>query len=320
VHVTKPKPRIISKNKAYTLKDSGLYNVTTKKRLEELLQKPVSELEKLADNSNYRIFYLEKPDGKKREIQAPNLELDIVQTRIVSLLVRVTMPDYVHSGIKGKSNVTNAKVHIGDHPVLTMDIRGFYPSITKKSIYHFFHKTMNASSDVAGILAELCSYQDHIPTGSRLSMPLSFWVNFPMYSRIYSLCERQNITMSIYVDDLTFSGKAVNNLLKKHIKQIVKSSGLAIHPDKTRLYQHNEPKLITGVIVSENGINVRNKHHKAIYNLFNEIEKVDSDDVLKTLQEELIGRLNAAGQIDLKFKQRAKTFRFQVAETTVIGG
>lgn len=311
---TKPKrrnrPRIKSKNKSYTLKDSGLYNVTTKKRLEERLQKPVAELEALANDANYRVFFLEKPDGKKREIQAPTLGLDIVQTRIASLLVRVAMPDFVHSGVKGRSNVTNAKVHIGDHPVLAMDIRNFYPSISKKSIYHFFHHTMKAAPDVAGILAELCSYHDHIPTGSRLSMPLSFWANHSMYGELQSLCDSQGVTMSSYVDDLTFSGPSVNQLFQRNVTRIVGDAGLTIHPDKTRLYRRDQAKLITGVIVGNVGITVRNKHHKLIYSLFNEMKSTNNEKELQAIHEELLGRLNAAGQIDPTFKQRAKTLMY----------
>jgi len=318
VHEAKPKlkrrfkPRIKSKKKSYALKDSGLYNIATKKLVGERLNQPIRKLSKLIDDSNYRIFYLENQNAKKREIQAPTLGLDIVQTRIASLLVRCKIPEYVHSGVKGKSNVTNAKVHIGNHPVLTMDIRKYYPSVTKKSIYHFFHRTMNASPDVAGLLAELCSYQDHIPTGSRLSMLLSFWANHKMYNRLYSLCDHQNITMSIYVDDLTFSGEAANKLLQKRVTEIFQNGGLEIHPDKTRLFQRNESKLITGVVVSDKGINVRNRHHKAIYTVFNELEQVDSDEELKSLQKQLVGRLNAAGQIDSKFKRRAKNFNNKV--------
>lgn len=308
---TKPKrkykPRIKSKNKSYALEDSGLYNITTKKRLEERLQKPVADLEALADDSNYRVFFLEKSNGKKREIQAPTLVLDVVQTRIASLLVRVAMPDYVHSGVKGRSNVTNAKVHVGDHPVLAMDIRNFYPSISKKSIYHFFHSTMKAAPDVAGILAELCSYHDHIPTGSRLSMPLSFWANHSMYGELQSLCDSQGVTMSSYVDDLTFSGPSVNQLFERNVTRIVSNADLTIHPDKTRLYRRDQAKLITGVIVGTDGVTVRNKHHKAIYTLFNEIKLANSEKELKAIHEELLGRLNAAGQIDPAFKQRAKT-------------
>jgi len=120
----RPKPRIKSKNKSYTLKDSALYNLTTKKRLVDLLGRPISELKAVSTDNNYRIFDLEKA-SKQREIQAPTFALDVVQTRIASLLVRVAAPDYLHSGIKGRSNITNAEAHIGNHPVLTMDIRKF---------------------------------------------------------------------------------------------------------------------------------------------------------------------------------------------------
>lgn len=316
------KPRLKSKKKSYALTDSGLYNITTKKRLEERLQKSVSKLKDLSDDSNYRVFPIGKPDGSSRWVEAPKLELDIVQTRIASLLVRVAMPDYVHSGVKGRSNITNANPHIGDHPILTMDIRRFYPSISRKSIYHFFHTMLRASPDVAGILADLCSYQGsdeqpHIPTGSRLSMPLAFWANFAMYDNLHKLCQSKGITMTVYVDDLTFSGDAVNRLLSGKVERIVGDAGLTIHPEKTRLYRRNEPKLVTGVVIEGNDLKVRNKHHKLIYRLFNELEAATSDEALESLQkvatdkikEQLLGRLSAAGQIDPKFKQRAAGLR-----------
>lgn len=298
------KPRIKSKNKSYTLKDSAFYNLTTKKRLVELLGRPTNELKNVSTDDNYRIFYLEK-NGKKREIQAPTFELDIVQTRIASLLVRVAVPDFLHSGIKGRSNITNAESHIGDHPVLTMDIQKFYPSVTKKSIFHFFQSTMKTSRDVAGLLAELCSCYDHIPTGSRLSMPLSFWANHTMYSRIQSLCLRKDVNMSVFVDDLTFSGNNVNKLFKNNIERIIRNAGLIVHPKKTKLYSREKPKLITGVVVSRSGMKVKNMHHKAIYTLFSEIPECTDDEQLESLQKQLVGRLNAAGQIEPAFKMRA---------------
>ncbi len=300
----RPKPRLKSKNKSYTLKDSALYNISTKKRLESLLNKTPDDLKALPLDNNYRVFNLEK-DGKLREIQAPTFDLDVIQTRIASLLVRITMPGYLHSGVKGRSNITNARAHIGDHPVLTMDIQKFYPSITKKAIFHFFHSTMLASSDVAGILAELCSYDNHIPTGSRLSMPLSFWANHRMFSSLYTYCLSKGINMTVFVDDLTFSGASVNKLFKAKVEGIINNAGLRVHPDKTMLYSREGSKLITGAIVDKKGIKLRNKHHKAIYTLFAELEECADDIQLEILQKKLIGRLNAAGQIESAFKQRA---------------
>lgn len=313
----KLKPRINSQNKSYTLKDSPLYNLTTKRRLESILGGSISSLKELFRDNMYRVFLHEKEGKKPREIQAPTYDLDVVHTRIASLLVRIAAPEYLHSGIKGKSNITNAEVHVGDYPVLTMDIQAFYPSVTKKSIFHFFNKLMKASPDVAGVLAELCSYQDHIPTGSRLSMPLSFWANYPMYSRIHTLCERKDVRMSVFVDDLTFSGANVNKLLKKEVEGIITCAGLTVHPKKTVLYGRDKPKLITGAIVDKEGMKVRNKHHKSIYTSFSEMETCKDDVELELLQKQLIGRLNAAGQIDPTFKQRAKTYQNIVKKKNV---
>ena len=135
----KKKLKICSKNKSYTLKDSPFYNLSTKKALAKLLYISLSDTKRISDISNYNVFQLgELP--KQREIQAPKLELNIIHTRIASLLVRIKSPDYLHSGIKKRSYISNAKEHIGDFPVLTMDIRKFYSSTSKKSIFNFFKK------------------------------------------------------------------------------------------------------------------------------------------------------------------------------------
>ncbi|NQV70205.1 MAG: RNA-directed DNA polymerase [Pseudohongiella sp.] len=303
-----PKLHIKSNKKSYLPSDSALYNLTTKKRLEAIIGKTIAEIEAAGIDENYRVFGLKK-GGKTREIQAPKYSLDVIHTRIASLLVRVAVPDYLHSGIKGRSNITNAKAHIGNHPLLTMDIQKFYPSISKKSIFNFFHIRMNASRDVAGILAEVCSYKDCLPTGSRISMPLSFWVNYEMYSKLESLCLNKGIIMTVFVDDFTFSGDQVDEKFKKHAKKIIKESGLEVHPRKTRLFGKGFPRVVTGALVDGSGIKVRNKHHKSIYTLFGEIEKCSDDKKLEKMQMQLLGKLSAAGQIDKSFKNKAAQFR-----------
>ena len=308
---TKAKPKIRSNNKSYTINDSGLFNIQSKSRLGERLGTSYSKLTPLKNNSNYIVYVEESKGKKKREIQYPKLSLDLIHTRIASLLVRIKVPDYVHSGVKKKSNITNAKAHIGDHPVLTMDLQQFYPSISKKSVFHFFNDLMRCSPDVAGTLAELCTYADHVPTGSRLSMVLSFWTNYEMYSRLKSLCDLLGITMTCYVDDLTFSGAAVNRSFEKNVKGIVSSAGMTIHPDKTRLYRYYEPKLITGVIVHGNKTKVRNKHHKNIHTLFENLEEAKTDIEIHTIYQKLLGNLSAAGQIEPAFKQRARSVAAQ---------
>lgn len=303
----KYKPSIKTKNKSYAINDSVLYRLTTKKRLVKILDLSLRELGELTENSNYRVFDIKSKSGF-REVQAPKRKLDIAQTRIASLLARITMPQYVHSGVKGRSNITNARAHIGVHSVLTLDIHRFYPSVTKKSIYHFFENRMLTSPDVAGVLANICTYNSHLPTGSRISMILAFWANSRMFDRLFRLSKQHGVIMSVYVDDLTFSGQRVNTFFADQVKRIIEAAGLSVHPQKTRLFSPHRPKLITGVIVCKDKIKVRNKHHKEIYTLIKEMkvsEKIPSSE----LQLQLIGKLYAAGQIDAKFKQQAVSLK-----------
>ena len=115
--------------------------------------------------------------------------------------------------------------------------------------------------------------------------------------------------MSIFVDDLTFSGLKVDKLLRKSIENIITNSGLTVHPKKTKFYKRDQPKLITGVILTPTEMKVRHKHHKAIFTKCSELEQCSNDAELEVLQKQFLGRLSAAGQIDRSFKQRAITLR-----------
>lgn len=112
--------------------------------------------------------------------------------------------------------------------------------------------------------------------------------------------------MTVYVDDLTFSGNMVNRLCQKNIENIITSCGFMFHPDKTRLYSRDGNKLITGVVVDKEKILLRNKHHKSIYTLYNEIEKFKAEPIDDVKMQSLIGKMHAAAQIDRKFNQKAK--------------
>lgn len=304
------KQKIVTYGKSYSLKDSWLYNIRTKNGLCTKLETNIETINTLSDDkANYQTFFLQQAGGKKREIQAPRFDLDKVHSRIASLLARIEVPDYLHSGIKGRSNITNAKVHLGTIPVLTLDIKNFYSSTSAKSVYHFFYSRLNCSSDVASLLASLCTFNNHVPTGSRVSMILAYWANEPMFERLRCLSARKNIRMTVYVDDLTFSGENVNRVFQKNVINIIKQAGMSVHQKKTKLYLKTQVKVITGVVITDNKMSVRNKHHRAIYELFNSIDDAKNEAELEYLRNSLIGKLSAAGQIDHRFLQRARSMR-----------
>lgn len=76
-----------------------------------------------------------KKDGGKRKLFVPDRELKTCQKAILKeLSTLLRFPDYVHGGVKGKSIITNAKIHCNQQYVLVLDIKDFFPSVKVKRI------------------------------------------------------------------------------------------------------------------------------------------------------------------------------------------
>ena len=308
----KPKPKIQTRGKSYSLLDSPLYKLKTKRKLAAILQHSLPDLRVLrSDEENHTVFEESKKGGKPREIQKPNPRMEAVHTRIASLLCRIETPGYLHSGKKGHSNVSNALAHINSNNLLTTDVKAFFPSTSRRQVFSFFYSIMKCSPDVADILADLCTYNSHIPTGSRISMPLAYWANVSMFNELQALSAKHSVKMTIYVDDLTFSGKEVNRLFQSCVKKILSKYGHTMHPTKTVLYRMDQPKLVTGVIISDGQLKVRNEQHYLLsgeVDVWRVIKDLPYASGMKTTSK-LLGRLYSMGVIDSRYKSKAVSIR-----------
>ncbi|HHK7959196.1 TPA: reverse transcriptase family protein [Serratia marcescens] len=306
------KLKIITKNKSYQLVDSPLYKLKSKKKLVELLGVSLVELNLLKnDDSNYSVFEQLSKKGKVRKIQKPLEKLDRVHTRLASLLSRINTPNYLHSGKKQHSNITNASVHINSLNLLTTDVKSFFPSTTRAMIFSFFYSVMKMSPDVADLLSNICSCHGSLPTGSRISMPLAFFANYRMFSEIENICKTLDVKMTVYVDDLTFSGCKVNRLFASTVKKVILKHGHVMHPKKTKLYGANDPKLVTGVIVIRDRLKIRNEQHKLMsvefgyWKLIKDVQQAKDTSFVN----KLIGRMHSMGVIDERYKAKVLTLR-----------
>ncbi len=312
----KRKLKIQTNNKQYSLSDSCFYKLQSKNKLAKLLKSNLSELKQLTNDSNYNC-YTDSSGGKARDIEHPYATLDKIQTRIASLICRVEQPDYIHSGIKSRSHVTNAKVHVGNHPVLTSDIQSFYPNTSRKMVFNFFSRVLLCSPDVSNLLADLCIVKGHIPTGSRISMPLAFWANRPMFDSLYAISKQRNINFTVFVDDIAFSGNSIDPQFIHNVKSIIKHHGHSAHSTKTKYYPAGKTKVITGVAVDNDKILVTNKHHKNIYQDLVQYVAMDMAGLsLPELNSRLIGKVSAQSLIDKRFKDKARTLKDSMKKQT----
>lgn len=246
---------------------------------------------------NYNVF--STPSG--RRIEEPKPRLKAVHKRIHRLLARITAPEYLHSGQRDRTYVSNAVCHLGKPFLMKADIKKFFPSTKSKYVYRYFRTALECSEDVAAVLTDISCVEGHLPTGSHISQVLAYWAYAPMFDEMSALAAREGFAWSCYVDDLTFSGGRPPIGLLREVKRIAGSYSLVIH--KTSVHGPNDARRVTGVILAPGGMRVRNEQLKNIQisrRAYLASEK--RSEVSEVHYRSLVGRLYAAGQVEPRFR------------------
>ena len=205
----------------------------------------------------------------------------------------------MHSATKGKSYKTNAETHIPNTAAYKVDIKNFYESVTFGRIYSFFNNIMKCNSDVAYLLSKLCSFQNTLPTGSCISPLLSFWTNIEMFDQLSTFSKSHDLEMTLYVDDITFSGQELSREICFNIDTIIASYGYK--PHKQHLYTGSKTKVITGLALCNNRLDIPNKRRGKIRVILEAIKKEKNAIKKKTLCNSLVGMTYEVAQFNLAY-------------------
>lgn len=292
--------------KTYPLDQSPLYKLSSRKRLAALLGFDLHILEALAARpANFHEFDIQQGE-KKRHVEMPKRALERVHRRLFKLIERVQKPDYLHSGTKGRSYISNAKVHVGAVPVVKLDLKTFYPSVKADRVYRFFTETMKCSPDAAALLTKLCTIHGHVPTGSCLSQLLAYFATKPLFDALHLAAAAVGIRFTCYVDDMTWSGVGATPSFLWQMKQLVDRHGFNYHADKA--YTASEAKVVTGVVLLGDTVKVQ---HGKEHDQWLEFQALGSEhgEVRVKALERLIGKAVASAQIDPRFALRLTALR-----------
>lgn len=287
------------KSKLYPIERSPLFELSNKNRLADLLAITRRELNAIAFFPVYYVFD-HRENGKVRRIEDPNPRLKHVQKKLNRLLSKIETPSFLMSGKKGRSFVDNAAAHKGGKHIIKVDIQSFYRSARREYVFRAFKNIFRMSEDVAWVITDLVTYDEFLPTGAPTSQQIAYWAYAPMFHRLHRLAESQSTNMSLYVDDLTFSGCApFGGGFVDTIQEILSSVGLRLNPGKTCSYKSKEFKFVTGCAISASGdLRVANKQRKKIYDL---LQGRDIRDLDRSTTDRLLGLLSSARQVERYF-------------------
>jgi hypothetical protein len=230
---------------------------------------------------HYRYRVLPKPSGEIRLIEAPKPRLKELQRRILSgILSRIPPHPVTHGFIPGRSIKTFTAPHLGQHVILRMDLRHFFPSFRAARIQTLF-RTIGYPEPVADLLGGVCTNctpretwarygnvgdydcrfqarilycRPHLPQGAPTSPALANLCSYRVDCRLAGLARSVGAQFTRYADDLAFSG---NEDFGRHIERfsthvaaILLEEGFDVNYRKTRIMRQGVRQHLAGVVLN----------------------------------------------------------------------
>lgn len=167
-------------------------------------------------------------------------------------LTEIFIPlDCVHGFVPGKSTKTNARVHLEKKLILSVDIKEFFDSTSKKMISESLTE-IGFNENVADWISTITTIDGHLVQGFNTSPTLANIVTDKMDRDLLKLCGT-SINYSRYADDLYFStDETLPNL--ENIKNIIEKYGYKLNDTKTKIMKRGHFQFVTGLTVFDKHI------------------------------------------------------------------
>ena len=133
-----------------------------------------------------------------------------------------------------------------------MDIRSYYPNITSLHVYQVWSEVLKCSPPVAKLLTKLTTCDYHLPQGAPTSPALANLFLSSIYGPVLEECLKLGVVVTVWVDDLTFSGKNARGVMET-VRQTLAAKGLKDSPKKRNILGPKHEKVITGVRLGKDG-------------------------------------------------------------------
>ena len=201
---------------------------------------------------HYRKVSIPKKTGGVRMLMVPDAVLKTIQRRISDvLLAHMPVSPYATAYRFGTSTLRNAAVHVGKPVVLKLDIYHFFDSVPYSLVKEKAFPAHIYAEQIRTLLTMLCYYKDVLPQGAPSSPAIVNIVLCDLDRKIGQWCAQRGIAYTRYCDDLTFSGDFEPKDVIAFVGGQLKSLGLLLNTNKTRVQRQGQQQLVTGIIVNE---------------------------------------------------------------------
>jgi hypothetical protein len=243
-------------------------------------------------------------NNKKRFLFEPSIKLKYIQKYILYYILykfqyKYNLDECVTGFVSKKGILENAKPHLNRVAIVKMDIKDFFPSITRKMIYNIFRKYNKFSYEYAYILSHLVTYEDALPQGAPTSPFLANicakGIDYKINKLIEVINKRQkmNIAYTRYADDITisFDKKFNYDYIVNVVTQIIFDEGFYPNLQKTNIIKHHHCQMVTGIVVNNDVPTIEKKQREKIKFILNIWEKYGIEDAIALWNKHRFGRV-----------------------------
>ena len=204
-------------------------------------------------------------------------------------LSKIVQPSYLMCPRKGRTQRDNAEAHLDAVQFLTLDLRQFYPSTTRQMIRNSLIAQFGMHADVAGLIAHLATADDKACFGFPLTPVLAALVHRPMFDCIADRCLADDLSITVWVDDITVSGERITGDLRAAIRSIIAEHGLRSH--KLKSFTGNRAVFITGIGFVGSNLVVPRRMEPRSRDLWNDLKACEASEEVDAASARLLSHL-----------------------------
>jgi len=270
-------------------------SLNSSRALAYTLDEKLHDLETAAQEFTKYYYTNKKPkknSTKKRILEPSTSYIKHVQKKLNSrILQKFPFPNNVVGGVSKKTVRDNALIHLKQPVVVALDIKNCFSNIKNSMVYDMFRKEFGFSTSIASLLTRLTTFRGHVPQGAPTSSSIANLCLLPMHREISEYCLNNGICNSLWVDDITLSGKMPQEHIQPII-DIVMKYGLSVSDRKIIIMPASIRQEVTGVVVNSSKPSISlskiKKYKRTVIN----------STINETYKNKLVGQLAHVGFIN----------------------